>query len=120
MALEVNMGDDGILRIKISGDMDRFAVEHLQREIVPFMDAATQENRLNNIIFPENLGRISYAARRFFTDLNHNPRYGMVAIVNPPRAVRVLGRFILKATQRDNLDFFENEEQAISWIKSER
>jgi hypothetical protein len=118
MALEVTMEDDGILRIKISGDMDKAAMDNLQREIKPFMEAATPENPLHNIIFPENMGRISYAARRYFTDLNHNSQYGKVAIVNPPRSVRVLGMFVSKATNRDNIGFFEDEEQSISWIKS--
>ena len=118
MALDVIMGDDGILRIKISGDMDKVAVDNLQRELKPFIEAATPKNPLNNIIFPKNMGRVSYAARRFFTDLNHNPQFGKAAIVNPPRVVRVLGRFVLKATNRKNIDFFENEEQSISWIKS--
>jgi hypothetical protein len=118
MALEVIMEDDGILRIKISGDMDKVAVDHLQREIKPFLEAATQESPLNNIIFPENIGKISYTARRFFTDLNLSSKFGKVAIVNPPRSVRVLGKFVLKATNRNNIGFFENEEQSISWIKS--
>jgi hypothetical protein len=118
MALEVFMEDDGILRIKISGNMDKVTVDNLQREIKPFMEAATPEKPLNNIIFPENIGKISYAARRYFTDLNHNSQYGKVAIVKPPRAFRVLGKFVLKATNRNNIGFFENEAQSISWIKS--
>ena len=118
MALEVTMEDDGILRIKISGDMDRVAVDNLRREIKPFIEAATAENPINSIIFPENTGRISYVARRYLTDLNHNSHYGKVAIVNPPRAVRVLGKFISKATNRDNIGLFDNEEESISWIKS--
>jgi len=120
MALEVIMEDDGILRIKISGDMDKVAVDNLQREIKPFMEAATPESPLNNIVFPQNMGKISYAARRYFTDLNNNSQYGKVAFVNPPRAMRVLSKFILKATNRDNIGFFDNEEQSISWIKSDK
>jgi len=118
MALELIMGDDGILRTRISGEMDKITVDQFQREIEPFLEAATQDKPLNNILFPENLGRISYEVRRYFTGLNHNPRYGMVAIINPPRPIRVLSNFILKATRRENINFFDDEEQALSWIKN--
>lgn len=118
MAHELKMGEDGILRITISGDMDKSIVEIFQRDYYPFLEASTQENPLNNLIFSGRLGKLSSAARRFFTQLNHDPRYGMVALVDPPRRARVLGRFILKATNRDNINFFDSEEQALTWLKS--
>ena len=117
MTHELNMADNGILRITISGDLDRSMLEPLRKDYQPFLDASTVENPLNNLMFTENLGKISSAARKYLTDLNKSPKYGLVAFVNAPRRVRVLGKFILKATNRKNLKFFESEEQALEWLK---
>lgn len=118
MALNVTMENDGILRIRISGDMDKVQVDHLKNELSLFLDAATDENPLNSIIIPENIGKLSYYARRFFTEVNQDTRVGMLSIINPPRAVRILGKFIVKATKSDKFRFFSEEDEAVEWIKS--
>ena len=118
MAITVTMENDGILRIKISGEMDKVQVDYLQDEIAPFLDAATDENPLNSIILPENIGKLSYYARRFFAEVIQNTKVGMLAIMDPPRAVRILGRFIFTATKSEKIRFFSNETEAVEWIKS--
>jgi hypothetical protein len=118
MAITVTMENDGILRIKISGEMGKVQVGYLQDEIAPFLDAATDENPLNSIILPENIGKLSYYARRFFAEAIQNTKVGMLAIMDPPRAVRILGRFIFKATRSEKIRFFTNETEAVEWIKS--
>jgi hypothetical protein len=118
MALYVTMENDGILRIRISGDMDKVQVDHLKNELSPFLDAATNENPLNSVIVPENIGKLSYYARRFFAEVNQDSRVGTLAIINPPRAVRILGKFIVKATKSDKFTFFSEEAEAVEWIKS--
>ena len=118
MAHELTMHNDGILRTTIAGDLDRSVVDTLQGDYQPFLEASTPAVPLNNILFPERVGRISSNARRFFTELTNDPRFGSAAIVSPPRRVRVLGKFILKATGRENIHFFENEAEALDWLKS--
>lgn len=117
MANEVVMGKDGFLRITLSGDLDRGNIEMLRQDYSPFLEASTPEIPLNNVLFAHNAGKMSSAARRYFTDLNLDPKYGFLAIVNPPRRVRVLAKFILKATGRKNIAFFEDEKKAIEWLK---
>ena len=118
MAHELNMEDDGILRISLSGDLDKSVIENLRQDYSTYMAASTQENPLNNVIFASQLCKISSSARRFFAELNQDTRYGLVAFIDAPRRARVLSKFILKATKRDNIQFFGDEEEALSWIKS--
>jgi hypothetical protein len=112
------MGEDGFLRIKLSGDLDGSVIENFRQDYIPFLDASTDENPLNSMVDAHQIGKISSTARKFFTNLNHDPRYGLVALIGAPRAARVLGKFILKATNRDNINFFDNEEDAVIWLKS--
>lgn len=118
MAHELTMNNDGILRTAISGDLDRSVIDTLQGDYQSFLEASTPAVPLNNILFTERVGRISSTARRFFTELTNDPRFGFAAIITPPRRVRVLGKFILKATGRENINFFNNEEEALNWLKS--
>lgn len=119
MSFKIELGQDGILRVTLSGDLDRGIVENLRREYDPFVEAATHENPLRNLFYVEELGRLSSSARRYLTTLNSDSRYGPAAFVRPPRRVRVLGQFILKATGRKNISFFDTEDQAINWLRSQ-
>lgn len=120
MAFNIRMAQDGILRVQIEGDLTQGIVESFKREYTPYVEAATPEIPLNNIIFMNNLGILSHSARLYLTDLLKDPRYGLAAFVNPPRKARVLGQFIKKATGRDNIQFFNNENDALSWLKNHK
>lgn len=118
MAITIKMGDDGILRMHISGNLDNVQVKKLRREITPFLEASTPEHPLNTISTTEKIGKVSFASRKYFTEINSHPCMGLLAILNPPRVVRILGKFIVMATKRDNINFFSDEAEAIAWIKS--
>ncbi|MBI3160323.1 MAG: STAS/SEC14 domain-containing protein [Chloroflexi bacterium] len=117
MPSRIHMPGDGILRAILEGDMGRAEIELFRREYTSFLQAATKEHPVNMIAETRKLGRLSSAARQYFTEINHDRRTGLMAIVNPPRAARVLSRFINKATGRNNIQFFDNEEDAIAWIR---
>ncbi|HKJ26270.1 MAG TPA: STAS/SEC14 domain-containing protein [Anaerolineales bacterium] len=120
MTFMIQMEQDGILRIHLEGDITQGIVKSFKREYTPYVDASTAEIPLKNLLYLENLGSISQAARHFLTELNQDPRYGMAAFVSPPRKARVLGQFIQKATGRDNIQFFNNETEALSWLKNHK
>jgi hypothetical protein len=112
------MGNDGFLRVKLFDDLDRGVVETLRHDFAPFIEAATPQHPLKTIFFMESLGKISSTARKYFTDLNADPRLGLVAFINPPRRARVLGKFILKATGKNNILYFDGENKALEWFRS--
>lgn len=118
MTHNIQMGNDGILRITLFDDLERGVVDTLRRDFEPFIQAATPQNPLKAIFFLESLGKISSDARKYITELNADPRLGLVAFINPPRRARVLGKFILKATGKNNIVYLENEAQALDWFRS--
>lgn len=120
MSFKIKMAQDGILRVQLEGDLTQGLIESFKRDYSPYVDAATPEIPLNNIIHMENLGTISYAARQYLTDLLKDERYGMAAFINPPRKARVLGQFIQKASGRQNIQYFSDEKEALSWLKANK
>ena len=116
MTVEIKMGLDGILRVKLSGDLDTSMVESLRREFSPYVDAATSESPLKCILSFHQLGMMSFATRRYLTELNQDPRYGAAAYLKPPRKAKVLAQFIQKGSNRENISFFETEQDAIEWL----
>ena len=120
MTFEIKMGSEGILRIKLSGNLDNGIVENFRREYSPYVDASTKENPLFNLFFLNDLGHLSPIIRHYLIELNRDPRYGFSAFVKPSRRAKVLGHLIQKATQSERLQFFEQETEAINWLQSNR
>lgn len=119
MVHTIQMGYDGILRVTLSGDLERGMVDSLRKDYSPFVMASTPQSPLKTIFFMDSLGKLSSNARSYLTELGADPRIGKVAFVQPPRRAKVLGKFIYKATGRENIQFFETESSAVSWLKSD-
>ena len=119
MAHELQMGDDGILRVSYIGDMDEEDVEAYIRDLAPFREAATEERPLVFLIDTSRLGKASSAARKTFAELAKEPRIGRSALIGARRYVRVMAGFLAKATGRENYRFFDSEKEALAWLKNE-
>jgi len=118
MTFEIKMGPDGILRINMSGDLDNGIVENFRREYSPYIIASTPDNPLQNLFFLQNLGQLSPSIRKYLTELNRDSRFGLSAFVNPSRRAKILGQLINKATGRNNIRYFDTENEALGWLKS--
>jgi hypothetical protein len=112
------MREDGILRGYISGNLDDALLSELQVQVLPFLDSSTPENPFHVILFPENVKKVALSSRRYFSEINNHPGMGKIAVVNPPRIMRILGRFIEIASRNENMGFFSEEDEAAAWIKS--
>lgn len=118
MAHQLRMGNDGIVRLMFIGDTDRKAVPTLIADFTPYLDQATPEHPLYVLWDDTRGGKAAPEARKFYADLNRDPRIGKVAIFGAQHYGRVLGEFILKFTGRDNIRFFDTQELALSWLKA--
>ena len=118
MAHEISLGSDGILRLAFIGDVDKTDIQLFLKDLQPFLDAATEQAPLHCIVYADKVGNYSTAARRTFSQLNADPRVGLAAIIRANRVTRVLAQIVSKATNKDNLKNFFNENEAILWIKN--
>jgi hypothetical protein len=119
MTHELEMRDDGILRLALIGDVEKEEIEAYVRDVTPFLQAATEAEPLLILSDSSRMGKMSSAARKVFAGRIRDPRVGKVAIVGGKRYIRVLVGFISKINQRDNLRFFDTEEEALAWLKAE-
>lgn len=120
MTHTIRMGNDGILRVSLIGDVSKSDFEAYQRDLTAFLDASTPENPLNTILDASQTAKLSSASRQGITQINKDPRIGQMAVLGASRPTRVFINFLLKATQRDNVDFFESDDNAVDWIKESK
>ena len=119
MPYRIQMDDDGILRIDfVDGVLEREEVDDFVRDFHIHLDAATPEAPLRTLTVAGQSGvKLSSKVRKAFSDLNGDPRLGKSATIGVDRYTRVLIGFVLKATGRDNIRFFETEAQALAWLR---
>jgi hypothetical protein len=117
MTHELNLGQDGILRVSFSGSVERADIETYTSDLEPFLGQASADMPLQFIAYAGREDRFSLAARHKMAELNADPRIGKVAVLGAARLNLVLGTIILKFTQRNNIRFFNHEEDALRWLK---
>lgn len=117
MGIRLTMPNDGILRAVFEGDVGRAEIEVFRRDYGAFLQAATPQRPVHMVAEVSRMGSMSSAARKYLTEINHDRRTGLIALLNPPRAARVLSQFINKATGRNNIQSFNEEQDAIAWIR---
>ncbi len=117
MTHDIKMRDDGILQL----DTHTGVTETLLQDFISFLETATEEKPLAIFVRATGpTGKYSSAIRQTFARLMRDPRLGQVAVVGGGRRyTRVMVGFLLKATGRDNIRFFDSEEEAVVWLKAE-
>ena len=116
MTHNIKMGSDGILRVAFIGDVSRADFEAYHRDITPFIEASTPENPLYIILDTHQTGKLSSTVRQGFTQLNRDLRLGHTGIIGASRPIHVFINFLLKATQRNNVEFFDSDENVVEWL----
>jgi hypothetical protein len=117
MAYKMWMRDDGILRIQLDDDLVN-ELDKFTQEFTTYLDAATEKSPLYTFTTSSGSGgKLPSAVRKMFAELNRDPRLGKSATIGLDRYTRVLAGFVLKATGRNNIRFFDTEEEALAWLK---
>jgi hypothetical protein len=119
MAHEIKPVEDGILWVKLSEDMDLEDILAYTQDLQAFLDTVPETEKLQFLADASQMGKMSARARKAITDMfrNPDPRIGDSAMVGGSRYVRVLGGFVMKAAGRDDVRFFDSEEEAVTWLK---
>jgi hypothetical protein len=116
MAYELSTGADGIVRATFIGDTDKDDALAYHKDLEQYMDKANEDNLFNLIIYVDQAGKFSAEARKSFSQLNDDPRMGRIAYLGANRFIRVITNFVQKASGRNNMRFFDSEEEAVSWL----
>ncbi len=119
MAHEIKMGDDGILRITLLGDVGSEEAIAFTGDYQVFLASATKKKPLLALVDASQTGSISTAARKVLAETNRDLRIGKTAVLGASRYLRVMVGFVLKVAGRDNVSFCDSEEEALAWLKAE-
>jgi hypothetical protein len=121
MAHKLHLNDDGILYAKFIGNFELQDVEAYVKDFYAFFDTVPEEETLHILLDVSEVGKVSSAARRAMVNVlrDPDPRIGKSAMVGSSRYLRVLGGFLLKATRRDDVRFFEVQEEGLTWLQEE-
>jgi hypothetical protein len=104
--------------VSFAGNLDYSEMSSFQKDFNVFLEAATEINPVHSLAQISAIGNISAEARDIFIELNQDNRFGYMACIGDNRRFRVLAKFMAKAAERDNLGFFAQEEDAITWINN--
>lgn len=119
MPYEFGVRDDGILSLVFLGDQDVEDLRAFRVEFDPHLAAASTAKPLLVLVDGTQSPRFTAGARKSFLELNRDARIGAAAIWGVDRYTRVLADFVLRATSRKNIAFFDTEQQAIDWLKAQ-
>lgn len=116
MPYEFYMRDDGILALAFLGDQNIEDLQTFRSKFQPMLDAVSEDKPLLVLVDGTQAGRFTAAARKSFLELNRDARIGAAAIWGASRYTRVMADFVLRATNRKNIAFFDTKQQAIDWL----
>ena len=119
MPYEIKLLEERIVRISFSGgSLEPDEVDNFMQDFRVYLETATPATPLNILtIVGQEGAKLPSKTRKAFTDLNADKRVGKAATLGVDRYARVLIGFMLKATGRDNIRFFDTEDQALAWLR---
>ncbi|MBN1934852.1 MAG: STAS/SEC14 domain-containing protein [Anaerolineae bacterium] len=118
MAHTIYMGEDGIVRTAIIGDMTEEDARAFVRDAQPFLAASLAENPTHVLHDSSRSGKYTSQARKVILSVFSDPRIGKVAGFGPRPYSRVLFTFFIKASGRTNVRLFATKAEALTWLNS--
>ena len=119
MGFKISKIEENIIRFDMLGDFDaEDASACFNQTTALFAEAALRGKKLHVYVDTTQFGNMSVEGRRMFSKMNKDERQGSVAMVGVNRILKIMVRFIMVASGQDNVRFFDNEAQAIKWLKS--
>jgi len=109
--------DEGIISIKtwekewLEEDAIRF-----KKELFEILDKTEGKAKILGDASGAGFGP-TFKARKIYTEIIKSPKIGKAAIFGLNRSNKVIVSFLLKASGKNDLKVFSNEEEALKWLK---
>ncbi|MCB8965680.1 MAG: STAS/SEC14 domain-containing protein [Chloroflexota bacterium] len=116
MAFKFDMHSENVLFIKVTGDFTDADTEAYLQELFAYANSFTETEQLHSLLDATALGKVSPNVRRAVSSSVDDPRFGKTAVLGNSRFVKVLIDFLIKATSRENIRYFTDQDAALDWI----
>jgi hypothetical protein len=104
-----------IIRGKFSGDFDEEAAKNVAEAVTKLA-----ENRQGGVLVLNDVigaGTASSGARKVYAELGKNEKIERIAFIGLKTFTRVVVSFISVAAGKKNIAYFNNETEALKWLK---
>ncbi|MFK7801727.1 MAG: STAS/SEC14 domain-containing protein [Anaerolineae bacterium] len=118
MGYKLSKITENIMRLDLIGDFDAEDASNYPAQLMPYLEnAAAHGEQLHIYVDTSEFGSLSVAGRRVFSEANKDERQGKIAASGVNRFLGMMARFIMVASGRDNIRFFDDENSALEWLK---
>lgn len=119
MSYKIQKLTSQIIVLEFIGDFTaEDAVNHVL-DMDPLLDQiGSSGDTAKFLIRTANLGAISLEGRRSFAKRNRDSRVGKTAVLGVNRFLKIVAQFITVASGKNNIRFFDDEENALKWLEN--
>lgn len=119
MANKVFKGKDGIIRNIYTGDQDYDTIDDVVQKTKEFYREVGKPLKI--LVNLEHVGRLNKGVLLGALKALRTNIYEKIAIVKSTVIYRALSHFVIKASGReDKIKFFDEEDEALGWLKSRK
>lgn len=116
MAFKFDMQPNGLLFIKVTGDFTDADTNAYLQELFAYVENLPESAQLHTLLDATAIGKVSPNVRRAVSGSLDDPRFGKTAVLGNNRFIKVLIDFLIKATSRDNIRYFTDQQSALDWL----
>jgi len=118
MGFKLSQIDDNIARLDLMGTFDAEDAQEYLEQVAPYFERVIAlDKKLHIFIDSTQFEKLSTEGRRVFSDLNKHPAIGNLATMGINRIYSMLARFIMIASGKNNIRFFNSEDEALTWLR---
>ena len=107
---------DNILKTAFIGDVSIEDMDAYLSDVGGVLQKHAHDGPIYLLVDVSQEGHIVFAARQKLIKMTSSEKIANVAIFNGSRSNKVLGDFMMKASNRENLNYFESEVEARNWL----
>ncbi|MFK7801728.1 MAG: STAS/SEC14 domain-containing protein [Anaerolineae bacterium] len=122
MGYQIQQISDHIVALDLIGDFSAEDATNHVLEMDPILERICKDGeKVHFLVRTVELGKISLEGRRSFGERNGDARVGSTAVVGVNRFLKVVAQFIMVASGKQNIRFFDaaDEASALGWLNSQ-
>jgi len=119
MGYKIESLSDNIISIRFLGDFTKEDAFEQAEEMDPILDQVhALGEQVHFLVHTEEMGKILVEGRRSFSERNGDPRIGKTAVIGVNQFLKIIARFIVVASGKDNIRFFNvgDDQEALEWL----
>ena len=120
MAYTLDLDDDGILQVTISGDFTEKELTDYMHDLSEVLADVAKNDKLTSYIDTTNLARVNPNLTRAVDNFLDIQKFRETAVLGNSRIVKVMIDFVLKTNGKNHITYFTDRDEATNWLKESK